>query len=209
MSDVNPSDHAEQRLYERFNLVLDDALLEQLAYQIDTGASAFLGHQDNTRELHAIEIAGRTVVLVWQPRDRTLVTFLHPDEFRERLLNLSASTPLTRDRKASTHHRQAKQAKQARKLAREQAHAMRLAQHAEWMERMAAQQLRTRKHWYDLGQGIRPGSIPKLHLHPVHPSTVKFYHVRDTVPQKTCRHEWVEGTTNLYCLQCQLDLQKP
>jgi len=163
------SDHAEQRLYERFNLILDDALAQQLALKIDSGASALLGYQDNERELHAVEIEGRTIVAVWQPRDRKFITFLHPDEFRSLMRGLGSAQP--------------KAAPPAGQLPSGELAA---ARHAEWVELMAARDLRTSKRWVALGRAVKLGAKPELHAGPVYPDPSKFYHINDTVPLHEC-----------------------
>lgn len=232
MFEAYSSEHAEERLYQRFNLVLDEDLTRQLALKIDSGESALLGYQDNTRELHAVEIAGRTVVVVWQPRDRTFITFLHPDEFRGRLMNLGsarmpkmpnleklrsaapakpkkAAKPPAPARAAPSEDEAQEAARAARKLAVQRVHEMGLAKHAAWVEQMAARELRTRKNWFALGRGIAPNAEPEIHPHPIHPNIVKLYHLRVTVLQHGCDHQWREGTSGYYCLLCQFSPQDP
>lgn len=224
--EAHPSEHAEQRLFERFNLVLDDALTEQLAAKIDAGASALLGFQDNARELHAVEIAGRTVVAVWEPSARIFITFLHPDEFRGRLKDLGSSpAPKTwrrskarplkirqpRAAPVATPKRKppcAASARDQRKLAKQKAHEASLARRAEWVEQMAERQLRTRKAWVLLGRGIAPGAKPEVHQDPTHPLIVKLYHITATILQHECVHEWCEGNQEQYCLLCQVGASK-
>ena len=216
--EAHSSSHAEQRLFERFNLIMDDEMAKQLAGLIDQGSTAFLGIQDNSRELHAVEIAGRTIVVVWQPSNRTFITVLHPDEFRSRLKCLgSMRAPRRRpDRKPAPvtsviavpaprcEPTPSTQEGAERKLARQRAHQERVAQREAWLEQMAQQQLRTRKAWFLLDRGIAPTAMPVICADPVHPGVVKFYHATDTNPQNACTHVWVEGTTDVYCLECQL-----
>jgi hypothetical protein len=214
--EAHPSEHAEQRLYERFNLILDEDLIQQLAVKLDTGKSALLGYQDNARELHAVEIAGRTVVVVWQPRDRTFITFLHPDEFRGRLMSLgsadmpklekSLSAPPTKPQKARKSRLSAR-ARATRKLAVQKAHELRLARYVEWVEQMAVRELRTRRNWLAIGRGIVPNAKPEIHPHPIHPNIVKLYHLSATVLQLGCDHDWLQVDSSYYCLLCQLSPQ--
>lgn len=81
--------HAQLRARERIGPGLD---LAAVAAAIGAGRSLLSQRQENGRELHLMRCGGRTLRLIWEPRDEVIITVL-PADARLRTRGEDAARP--------------------------------------------------------------------------------------------------------------------
>lgn len=71
--------HARRRARERFGLELNEHDLRHLAHRIQRGESQLVARQTNRMSIHRVECQGQQVLVAYDRRRKTVVTFLYEE----------------------------------------------------------------------------------------------------------------------------------